>query len=292
MLIATLAGIAALLQPQAQPPEVIDPAALGPPSFYDDFKTTRICDPQLDPTCKGKHWLPDNGYRGVQPNSWTNRNGSEAAYVDPAFPGVKDGVLQPTPLGLNPFKITPGYLQISASPTPEAVKPLVWNKAFVSGLLNSRDLYTFTYGYAEVTADLPLCTRGAWPAIWTTVTDGWPKGGEDDFPEDIGTGKHWFSLHTPLNQATSGVHAISAPPSGCERGFHRYGALKTATNVAFYYDGRKVGQFSASPDMNRPHVVILNLAMGGPWVRSASGPPEPAETVSMRVRDVKVWSDR
>ena len=290
MLAIAFALISALLMPGAQAPGHIDAQTLGEPSFYDNFQTTRICDPRLDPTCRGKHWLPTNGYPGASPSDAGNRTRAEAVFVEPAFPGVRDGVLQPTPLGLNPFRITGEYLEILATPTPSSLRPFLWNKAFVSGALSSKDLYTFTYGYAEFVADLPLCTRGAWPALWTSVTGGWPFGGEDDFPEDIGTGKHWFSNVNPTNKAAYGVHAIYTPSTGCQRAFHRYGALKTPTTVAFYYDGAKVGEFPATPDMHRPHDLLIDLAMGGPWVRSASGEPDPQGTTSMLVKEVKVWT--
>ena len=285
-----LASIAAMLAPQSSPPDTIDVGALGAPSFHDDFQHTRICDPQLDSSCRGRHWRPDYGYAGSSPATWANHGGADAAYVDPSFPGVEGGRLLHTSLGLSPFEVTPDYLKITASPTPAADRAKLWNKPFVSGLLSSVDSYTFTYGYTEVVADLPLCTHGAWPAVWTSVNNGWPTGGEDDFPETIGTGKLWFTLHDPVNQPKNGDHAILTPPTACQRGFHRYGALKTKTWVAFYYDGQRVALYPATPDMRRPHCILLNLAMGGSWATGASGAPDQTVSTSMMVKSVDVWT--
>ncbi len=201
---------------------------------------------------------------------------------------MSNGALGGKPLGLNPFSLKPGNLTITATPAPPELRPLLFNKTWMSGLLESKFLYTYTYGYIDVVADLPVCTHGTWPAIWTTTLTGWPKGGEIDFPEDIGTGAHWFSIITPANKAKSGDHSVFKPPEGCARGWHHYGALKTPTTVALYYDGHKVGQFPATPDMNVPHQIILNLAVGGGWATNASGKPDLAP-VTASFASVKVW---
>ena len=288
-----LAAGSARAQPHAGgggAPAAIDSAALPAPAFSSTFKE-RICDDQTDKTCPqgAPHWRPVLGSGGSL--SKDNRDGGrDTAYADATFKGVLNGALGPRALReLDPFKRTAEGLAITARPTPPALQPAVWGKPWTSGLITSKFLHTFTYGYIEVTADLPVCAKGSWPAVWITpVGAGWPRGGEIDFPEDIGTGKHVFSLHSGASPK-GGYHQEFTPPQGCARGFHRYGALKTPSTVGFYYDGAKVAEFPASADMNVPEVIILNLAMGGGWATGASGPPAP-HPLTATFKSVKVWS--
>ena len=227
--------MAAAPPPLQPPPPQVFIERLGRPAFHDDF-TTLDAGPDLagGPAHKWRTVLGSGG-----PLALANRSfGGDVVFVEPAFPGVDQyGRLGPTPLGLEPFGLTAGGgLNITASRTSQSLKSLLWNKGWYSGVLTTKLSFSVASGYWEITADLPVCTHGAWGAIWLLPTTGvWPNGGEIDGPESIGDGRLHYTLHSSTASPPS---TAWPPPTGCHRGLHRYGILNTRTAVAFYYDGR------------------------------------------------------
>ena len=282
-----LAILAAALSLTGPVPATIDVHALGTPSFASSLQE-RICDDQTDKTCPQAvpHWRPVLGSGGAL--SADNRSGgSDTVYTDPTFRGVVNGALGTrTMVELNPLTVKPTYLAITAHPTPAADKAAVFGKPWTSGLLSSKFLYTFTYGYAEVSANLPTCDPALWPAIWLTAVKGpWPTGGEIDMVEGVQS-RLYFTVHRPGGAPSASV------PATCARGWHRYGALKTPSTVAFYLDGAKVFETPATPDMAQPMQLIVNLAVGGSWATNGGKiaptlAPKTAYFSSARVWEIK-----
>ncbi|HEY0043363.1 MAG TPA: glycoside hydrolase family 16 protein [Allosphingosinicella sp.] len=145
---------------------------------------------------------------------------------------------------------------------------------YTSARLFTRGIQSWQYGYFEARAKLP-CGLGTWPAIWT-LSDGtntkWPDDGEIDIMEhvaqDPGTVHH--SIHTKAfnHVAKTQKTATSKVPDACTA-FHDYQLLWTRDTIRMGIDGRELFRFDRPSDkmeewpFDRPHYLILNLAMGG-----------------------------
>src|SRR5690349_19315721 len=102
-------------------------------------------------------------------DQWGNRtlpaNEEEQIYVDPKY---KD-------LGLNPFSVSDGVLNIKAAKAGDNADKLGGSE-YTSGMLSSFGPGGFSqqYGYFEIRAQLPE-GQGMWPAFWLLSDNGeWP----------------------------------------------------------------------------------------------------------------------
>ena len=130
----------------------------------------------------GGTWRTHFGYAGVQDrNSRTlASNGEQEIYVDRAFRGTAK-----VALGLNPFRIANGNLEITADRAPAQVRPYIWNYAYTSGLITTRGTFAQQYGVFEARARMPK-GRGLWSCLWLLpAPSGWPP--EIDIAEILGT---------------------------------------------------------------------------------------------------------
>ncbi len=291
-------GLAAALLASAahaySPPSAITPAALGAPTFSEIFKTFDAGEDQA----QGKtphRWRTVMGYGGAA--SPDNRSGSRATvYVDPGFPGVTEGQLGPKPLGLNPFHLSQdGSLSITADMTPAALKPLLWNRPYTSGVMTTRFSFAQRYGYFEVRARLPH-GKGLWPAFWLLPADSLaPAGTELDVFEQLGhaskvvfctlhyQGRTWFWLPKPK------VWEKRVPlPFDTSQGVHAYGAAWSRDQIVWYVDRREVCRQPTPEGMDQPMYMLVNLAVGGSW----GGPPDSTTRfpASMQIQAVNVWT--
>ncbi len=204
-------------------------------------------------------------------------------------------------LGLSPFSIQDGALQLTASPMPAraaATLPADMMRAYLSGAFNT---YPFgqTYGYFEVTARLPK-GRGLWPAFWLLPVDqSWPP--EIDIAEILGhdTTIAYQSIHTtdkawvasqPGSYNGSTTTQNSHAASDLSAGFHRYAVDWTPSRITFYLDDVVTAERPTPSDMHKPFYLIVNLAVGdrGSW----PGPTD-ARTrfpASLSIRSIRIWS--
>jgi beta-glucanase (GH16 family) len=162
--------------------------------------------------------------------------------------------------GYDPFSVENGALTITASPdsTPSGA-----SGAWESGLINTKNSFSQTYGYFEVRADLSD-SFGAWDAFWmlpVTQTPPQPNGGwkELDIVEHYGENNagayRW--VHTtqgPDQQVTTG-HSTQVS------GYHTYGMDWQPDKISFYHDGQLAGSTPAPSDMNEPMYMLFNLAV-------------------------------
>jgi beta-glucanase (GH16 family) len=148
---------------------------------------------------------------------------------------------------------------------------------YTSASLTTRGKAAWTYGKIEVRAKLPT-GRGTWPAIWLLGRDidkvGWPKCGEIDVMENVGFDPD--TIH--VNVHTERFNHVRKTNKGSQlklekpyAGFHVYAAEWTPKAIDFFVDSKKVFTFEndgtgpASWPYDRPHFLILNLAIGGDW---------------------------
>ena len=200
-------------------------------------------------------------------------------YVDPSFKGTGS-----TPLGLNPFSIQDGVLEITASRTPTALDAKVMGYDYLSGLLTTQKSFAQTYGYFEMRAELPS-EKGMFPAFWLVTEDGsWPP--ELDIMEQVGGDSVY---HTAITQETGSYgktqFATLFPEN--DSGFHTYGVLWTAETITWYIDGIAVGSVDTPKDMHEPMVMRVNLAVGGDW---AGSPDASFVSDSMKVDYIRAYT--
>ena len=227
-------------------------------TFDDEFNSLSLYNPVT-----GTGTWKTNFISGAQSgsDSWMSRtlatNSEQEIYVDPSYTGVAGGK---TALGINPFSITNGVLDIHAAPTPTADLLALDGFKYTSGLLTTQKSFSQTYGYFEIKAEIPT-GQGVWPTFWLLPADGsWPP--ELDALEAVGGNTIYQTAHSgsATNQTalvfTSNVTDVSNT-------FHTYGVLWNAQDVNFYIDGQEVGSTPTPADMHKPMYMLVNLAVGG-----------------------------
>ena len=184
---------------------------------------------------------------------WGNRtlgsNGEEQFYSDDS-------------VGVNPFSIRNGVLDISAKP---GGNPL--NLPYTSGAITTESSFSQLYGYFEIRAELPA-GQGLWPAFWLLPADhSWPP--ELDVFEVLGNSPTtlYFSTHSSV-QATQGTTLKVADVS---KAFHTYGVMWDPQEVHLYIDGVETAAMPTPADMHKPMYMLANLAVGGYWPGSPDG---------------------
>lgn len=157
--------------------------------------------------------------------------------------------------------------------------------------------HAWKYGRFEIRARIPS-GRGTWPAIWMLGEDikekGWPRCGEIDIMEAVGMvpNTHYYTLHGPgvsldgSAASTSDSAKEKLPPvrhvmtPSCARAylpladsFATYTLEWDESALKLFVDGEFVKAFSKKDDLaefspypfDKPHFMILNLAIGGMW---------------------------
>jgi len=223
-------------------------------SFSDEFDTFR----QLGkPAGVWRTTFGDGSQLGLDRRSLPTNDELEL-YVDPELSDAGGNI------GLNPFLVHDGYLDIVASPTPRSELLRLDKHPYVSGMISSQPAFSQKYGYFEMRAKLPG-GKGLWPAFWLLPADqSWPP--EIDIMESVGDPTHIYStVHSALQPAV-GVEARVAANA-----FHTYAASWDRSRIVWYIDGREIGEQSTPADLNKPMYMIANLAVGGDWPGTPDG---------------------
>ncbi|HEX4461944.1 MAG TPA: RICIN domain-containing protein [Polyangia bacterium] len=176
-------------------------------------------------------------------------------------------------------------------------------RSYTSGRINTASHFTQAYGRFEARVWMPT-GQGIWPAFWVlgdNIGDaniGWPKCGELDIMETIGTDMdhNHGSMHGP---GYSGGQDITGewqyPGTTLADGYHNYALEWQPNQVKFYVDGN-LYETRTPADLpsgttwvyDHPFFIILNVAVGGDW----PGSPD-ATTVfpqTMKVDYVRVYT--
>jgi beta-glucanase (GH16 family) len=199
----------------------------------------------------------DGGHLGLDKRSLPT-NGELQLYVDPDIRGPSGS------LGLNPFSLRGGALEIMAVPTPRELRPLLANYAYMSGVITTQPSFNQRYGYFEMRARLPR-GKGLWPAFWLLPLDqSWPP--EIDVMESIGDpATVYTTYHSTVAKVPVPEHRISPDE------FHTFAASWDEREVIWYIDGREVFRKPTPSDMHKPMYMLANLAVGGNWPGSPDG---------------------
>ena len=226
--------------------------------------------------------LDRNNWNVVGPGFWVNNE--QQAYVDdPATVAIVEGVsgAEGGALMLRPL-FRPGI-----DPHPE-------RKAdFVSGRIDSKGKFDFTYGRAEARIRMPDAV-GVWPAFWLLGNGEWPGTGEIDIMEYVGE-KDWtgVALHGPgYSGETPLVNKFFFPEGTDVTDWHVYAVEWTRDAILFEIDGRLTYRVTRPMvehygewRFDTPKHVILNFAMGGAYPFKTNGIDKPYNGVPQETVD-------
>ena len=208
----------------------------------------------------------------VGPDFWVNNE--QQMYVDdPAVinfmqgvEGAENGVLMLRPVfnpGLDPSKDR--------------------NAPFVSGRIESKGKFDFTYGRAEARIRMPDA-EGTWPAFWLLGNGKWPETGEIDIMEYVGE-KDWIgvALHGPgYSGETPLVNKFFFPEGIDVTDWHNYAVEWTEDKIEFLVDDhvtyrvtRPMVENYGKWRFDNPKHLILNFAVGGAYPVKTNGIRKP-----------------
>jgi beta-glucanase (GH16 family) len=189
----------------------------------------------------------------VTGGGWRTVNNEQQAYVDSTdVLEVRGGVLT----------IHPRFRAGFSTPDGKTFD-------FVSGRIDTRDRFEFTYGTAAARMKLAP-GAGLWPAFWALGNGRWPDTGEIDVMENVGD-PGWTSvaLHGPgyfgdtplVKRATVDISA-----------WHVYSVDWTADLLIFRIDGKEIYRVTKADvekygrwSFDNPKHLIVNLALGGAY---------------------------
>lgn len=176
-----------------------------------------------------------------------------------------------------------GVLELRALYRPGFETPTGRVADFVSGRINTRDLFDFTYGRAAARIRMPAA-EGIWPAFWMLGNGQWPDTGEIDIMEYVGE-SDWtgVALHGPgYSGETPIVNKYFFPEGEDVTDWHVYAVEWDADSIEFTIDDRLI--YRATRPMvehygewrfDTPKYLILNLALGGAYPFKTNGVETP-----------------
>nr|WP_245286995.1 glycoside hydrolase family 16 protein [Bradyrhizobium sp. Tv2a-2] len=246
----------------------LDPAGPAMPvtvplhrTFHDDFDEHPLKSGRWVPHYAGSVVMPESFYSSGAPSELrrkTKYNGEQQIYVDPGYEG--SGTV---PLGLDPFKVDNGVLSIVASRMPPALKPVLFNSEYISGILTTQQSFSQKFGYFEIRSKVPLGV-GVWPAFWMLANDGgWPPEidimeGRGQEPGDIVMTTHWRIPATGIVERCG--FDFSVPNAWAD--FHNYGVLWERDRLVYFIDRKAVSEIKVPATFEVPVYMIIDLAMG------------------------------
>ena len=154
----------------------------------------------------------------------------------------------------------------------------------------------FRFGSIEFRAKFPS-GDGTWPALWLLGTDiaqvGWPQCGEIDLAEARGDLPEvlFNTVHGPGYAGDKGVGVKESVGLNLDEDFHVYRLDWLPDRITWRMDGRETYSLTADQVpgewvFNKPHFVIMNLAIGGNF----TGPVDPAlERAEMLVDYIRYY---
>ncbi|HEX8445329.1 MAG TPA: family 16 glycosylhydrolase [Sphingomonas sp.] len=220
-------------------------------SFSEDFNSLSLWDGQ-----GGGTWRPDYGWgndRNASMARTLSSTGEKQLYVDPTLLSRVTG----TEMGLNPFSIKNGILNIHAEAAATDLVDDLSGYKFTSGLLSTRNSFTQTYGYFEARMDIPS-GQGVFPAFWLYTSQG--NGSELDVMEAHGGDVTTVAIHDRSTGTDVPLGTTVFTPDVTE-GFHNYGVMWTKETVTWYIDGVAIKSIPTPADMHGPMYLIVNLAL-------------------------------
>ena len=254
----------------------IDPknlSATATLTFSDDFNSLSLWNGTSGTWATKYPFAPEKG--GSLPS-----NGEQEWYIHANY--------APT-TSVRPWTVSNGVLTLTAQPASTTIQPLIDGYKYTSGMINTFNSFTQTYGYFEMRAQLPA-GQGLWPAFWLLQADmSWPP--EIDAMEVLG--HDMTTLYTAAHTNETGSHTskggtIKVPDMSA--GYHTYGVDWQADYITYYFDGVEVWKTATPSDLHEPMYMIANLAVGGYWPGMVnSTTPFPAQ---MKIDYIRAYTDK
>lgn len=154
---------------------------------------------------------------------------------------------------------------------------------FISGRINTREKFHFTYGSASARIKLPA-GAGLWPAFWAMGTGSWPDTGEIDIMEYVGE-PDWVScaIHGPGYSGESGpVNKLFFQNGKDATAWHIYTMEWQPNQIVFKVDGivvyrvtQPMVSFFGRWAFSNEKFLILNFALGGIYPFKTNGVRSP-----------------
>ena len=169
---------------------------------------------------------------------------------------------------------------------------------YSSARLFTKGKASWQYGYFEIRAKVP-CGRGLWPAIWSLPEEPgeWPDSGEIDIMEYVGFDSKRFhaTIHTGNKNhiMKTEVGEKIKVKTAC-KAFHTHSllwtpeAIEVSLNGHPYFRYENDGQGEGSWPFDRPHHLIMNIAVGGTW-GGKKGISKKAFPAQMEVDYVRIY---
>jgi len=176
-----------------------------------------------------------------------------------------------------------GALEIRSRYRPGFKTPEGKTFDFISGRLDTRGKFDFSYGTAEARVKL-TAGAGIWPAFWTLGNEEWPGTGEMDILENVGDpGWTNFALHGPGYSGANGIVGRHYFQSG--RGitdWHVYALSWDPKLLVFSVDGKEAFRVTRATveqhgrwAYDTPKHVIVNQAIGGVYPHAINKTDKP-----------------
>jgi beta-glucanase (GH16 family) len=194
-----------------------------------------------------------------------------------------------------------GALEIRTRYHPDFKTPEGNTFDFVSGRIDTRSKFDFTYGLASARVKL-TAGAGLWPAFWALGNGPWPDTGEMDILENVGD-PAWtnFALHGPGYSGASALVGRKYFEAGTDiTAWHVYSMEWTSSAIVFLVDGSEAYRVSRATVEargrwaydNAKH-LIMNQAVGGVYphaINHAASPylGVPQSTVDLIKADAAV----
>ncbi|MER7751661.1 glycoside hydrolase family 16 protein [Kitasatospora sp. NPDC097643] len=191
----------------------------------------------------------------LNPAKWSKGN----PYVDhgPITPPVGDKELDCYDAGQ--VAVHAGMLHITAEERQQSCDDRTL--PYVSGMVNTKDKFSFTFGAMEARVDVPAAEPGVvanWPAFWAVGAD-WPNGGENDVME---------GLHGKICAYFNSAAASTGSCSDSDlTGWHVFGAEWRSDRVDYYRDGVLVATLTEGITSDPMWLMLDNAvqpSIGGP----------------------------
>lgn len=179
--------------------------------------------------------------------------------------------------------VSNGTLQLTA---PDANTPALLNTE------NSAQPFSFTYGYAQVTMQVPK-GQGVWPAFWLLPLESANPGqraGEIDVFEGQGNLPSTAFATYVWNNPSQHIQKVLDTGTDLSAGYHTYGVDWEKNQITWYVDGKAIQTITSAqaPIDPNPMYLILDVWFGGWNGGTDSTTPFPA---TLSVKSVQVWQN-
>jgi len=173
---------------------------------------------------------------------------------------------------------------------------------YTSARLVTKNKGDWKYGRIDVRAKLPF-GQGLWPAIWMLPTDnvygGWPKSGEIDIMENIGSepNRVFGTIHYGHDFWRFNSQGIELDEGSFAEDFHVFTVLWDEDCIQFQMDGIDIGEpntrstvLPTTYPFDQKFHLLLNVAVGG----NLPGNPNAATSFpqTMEVDYVRVYQEK